>query len=331
MNREYPCEVIQDLLPGYIDGILSKTGADVVKEHLKECDGCRRCPEDIAEELQLASDMRTNVGEQTVIDGFRKLRRITRTLKLTVGIVTGLLLLCFLSVLARVYVIGRPMSTAPLQITSCTYSEETDDLTLHGTVNVSGERVKRVVYRESDTEQYAMNVLVYTTETVPFLSFLPAGQEQREFEITIPDAKGYIVYLACPEYDRREVYDWKADHYEKLAKMEEEIYTHIPGLNEEQDALDYVRGIKTINGEEGICYGVTTMLGDDAYYWRFNDQLAMYGDFAVLDLDIWISIEEPYHILIYDYRSGEYTEDFSIVADRKQSAEPEKLEWMEWE
>ena len=45
MNREYPCEVIQDLLPGYIDGILSKTGADVVKEHLKECDACRRCYE----------------------------------------------------------------------------------------------------------------------------------------------------------------------------------------------------------------------------------------------------------------------------------------------
>ena len=42
MNREYPCEVIQDLLPGYIDGILSKTGADAVKEHLKECEGCRR-------------------------------------------------------------------------------------------------------------------------------------------------------------------------------------------------------------------------------------------------------------------------------------------------
>lgn len=331
MNREYPCEVIQDLLPGYIDGILSKTGADVVKEHLKECDGCRRCHEEMAEEIQLASDMRTNLGEQTAIDGFKKLRRITRTLKLTVGIVTGLVLLYFLSVLARVYVIGRPMSTAPLQITSYIYNEKTCGLTLYGTVNISGERVKRVVYRESDSEPYVMNVLVYTAETIPFLSFLPAGQEQREFEITIPDAKGYIVYLACPEYDRREVYDWKTDHYEKLAEMEQEIYARIPGLNEEQDALDYGRGITTINEEEGICYAVTTMLGDDAYYWRFNDQLAMHGDFAVLDLNIWISIEEPYHILIYDYRSGEYTEDFSIVAERKESAEPEKLEWAEWE
>lgn len=67
MNREYPCEVIQDLLPGYIDGILSKTGADAVKEHLKECDGCRRCHEEMAEEIHLASDTRTNFEEQTAI------------------------------------------------------------------------------------------------------------------------------------------------------------------------------------------------------------------------------------------------------------------------
>lgn len=149
----------------------------------------------MAEEIHLASDTRTNFEEQTAIDGFRKLRRITRTLKLTVGIVTGLMLLCFLSVLARVYVIGRPMSTAPLQITSCTYSEETDDLTLHGTVNVSGERVKRVVYRESDTEQYAMNVLVYTTETVPFLSFLPAGQNRESLRLPYPMRKDILFIL----------------------------------------------------------------------------------------------------------------------------------------
>lgn len=328
MNREYPCEMIQDLLPGYIDGVLSKTGADIVEKHLQECDGCRRCHEEMAGEIKLAPDSGMMTEEQAAIDGFKKLHKLTRKLKLAVGTAIGILLLCFLSVLTRVYVIGRPMSTAPLQITSYIYNEEKGSLTLRGTVNVSGERVKRVACKESDSEPYTMNVLVYTAETVPFLSFLPAGQEQREFEITIPDAKGYVVYLACPEYDRREVYDWRTDHYEKLAEMEREIYARIPGLNEEQDALDYVRGIKTVNGEEGICYSVTTMLGDDAYYWRFNDQLAMYGDFAVLDLDIWISLEEPYHILIYDYRNGEYTEEFSIVTDRKQSAEPEKLDWV---
>lgn len=329
MSKEYPCEIMRDLLPGYIDGILSKTGEGAVREHLQECSECRQYYEEMAGEIELVPGVVKVSEEQAAIDGLKKLHKFTRILKLTVGIVTGLLLFCFLAVLARVYVIGRPMSTAPLQITSYVYNEETGSLTLHGTVNVSGERVKRVTYRESDSEPYALNVLVYTAETIPFLSFLPAGQEQREFEITIPDAKGYLVYLACPEYDRREAYDWKTDHYEKLAEMEQEVYARIPGLDEEQDALDYVRGVETVDGEEGICYSVTTMLGEDAYYWRVNDQLLMYGDFAVLDLDIWISLEKPYHILIYDYRSGKYTEDFSIVADRKQNAEPEKLEWAE--
>ncbi len=327
MNRTYPCEIIQDLMPGYIDGILSMTGENSVKEHLQECDRCRQYYEEMTGKIQPAADDGTVLKEQAAIDGFKKLRKHTRKLKLAAGAAGGLLLLCFLALLLRVYVIGRPMSTAPLQITRCIYDEEKDSLTLQGTLNVSGERVKRVVYKESDNEPYVINVLVYTAETIPFLPFFSAGQEQRGFEITILDAKGYDIYLACPEYDRVQVYDWQKGHYEKLAEMEREIYARIPGLDEETDALDYVRGIETLDGEEGICYSVTTMLGDDAYYWRFNNQLVMYGDFAVLDLDIWISLEEPYHILIHDYRTGEYTEDFSVVADRKQNAEPEELIW----
>ena len=42
MNENYPCDIIQDLLPGYIDEILSETGTRVVKEHLEECEKCNQ-------------------------------------------------------------------------------------------------------------------------------------------------------------------------------------------------------------------------------------------------------------------------------------------------
>lgn len=43
------------------------------------------------------------------------------------------------------------------------------------------------------------------------------------------------------------------------------------------------------------------------------------GEMEPADLEIWISLEEPYIIRIYDYQTGEYTDDFSIISNRKEN------------
>ena len=40
MKRE--CEIVQDLLFGYQDGTLHEASKDLVEEHLKKCEECRR-------------------------------------------------------------------------------------------------------------------------------------------------------------------------------------------------------------------------------------------------------------------------------------------------
>lgn len=322
MNREYPCDIIKDLLPGYIDGILSGTGADAVKEHLAQCPECRLCYGAMTEKLPEEVDDEVIRREQEALDGFKKLRRRTRKLKLAAGAATGLLVFCLAAVLIKVYVIGSVTSSGPVEITDYVYDEETGSLVLSGRLNMVGFRVSRVVCKESDEEPFVVNVFVYVAETLPFMS---DGQEEAEFSVTIPDAKGYVVYLAGEGYVRTQLYHWKHDHNEKLAQLEAEIYSRVPGLNQEKDALSYFKGIETVDGKDGIAYDVTTMIGDDAYYWWFNDQLTMHGDFKMLDLDIWISLEEPYQILIHDYKTGEYTEDLSVVADRKAGAAADNM------
>ena len=42
MTKLDSCDIIRDLLPGYIDGVLSKTGTNAVKEHLDKCGECNR-------------------------------------------------------------------------------------------------------------------------------------------------------------------------------------------------------------------------------------------------------------------------------------------------
>ncbi len=316
MDKEYPCDIIKDLLPGYIDGILSETGNDAVKQHLEECEECRLSHVAMTEEIQKELGSGSTPEEQVALDGFRKVKKLTKKLKLVTGIAVGLLVLCCVSVFVKVYVIGSILSGGQVEITDFSYQEENGSLVLNGRLNLSGYRVSRIIWKESDDEPFVVNVQVYAAETLPFFS---SGHEQEEFSVTIPDTKGYVVYLAGPGYDRLEVYNWKQDHYEQMAKLEEEIYRRVPELDQDKDALNYYRGIEVVDGMEGILYTVTAMEGEDAYYWWFNDQLCMHGDFKLLDLDLWISLEEPYQIRVFDYKTGQYTEDTSIIAERKKN------------
>ncbi len=40
--QTYPCEMIQDLLPLYHDGVCSKESEKIIKAHLSKCDACKQ-------------------------------------------------------------------------------------------------------------------------------------------------------------------------------------------------------------------------------------------------------------------------------------------------
>lgn len=46
------CDVIQDLMPSYVDGILSEDSRTLVKEHMKNCGECRKMYEIMKEEQE---------------------------------------------------------------------------------------------------------------------------------------------------------------------------------------------------------------------------------------------------------------------------------------
>ena len=231
MNNNFPCDIIRDLLPGYIDEILSETGTNTVQEHLAECEACHKTYLEMKEDWT----SETEVKERIVLDGFKKIRRRTRTLKIALGAALSLLLLFTLSIFVKVFVIGKPLSTHEIEISAekLSYDEETDRLTISGTVNLASCRVTRVEWQQSEEDKNEVNILVYAAETLPFQA------EKGEFNLTVPDMKGKTAYLACPEYDRRELYNWKHYHNEKMIELENEIYDRFPELDRNRDALSY--------------------------------------------------------------------------------------------
>ena len=61
------CDIVQDLLFSYNDGVLSETSTELVEEHLKKCDKCKKNLEEIKQE----SVKKNQVKE---IDFFKKIK-----------------------------------------------------------------------------------------------------------------------------------------------------------------------------------------------------------------------------------------------------------------
>ncbi|MCM1183909.1 MAG: zf-HC2 domain-containing protein [Roseburia sp.] len=312
MNEKYNCDVIRDLLPGYIDNLLSDTGSELVKKHLGECEECHKIYTEMEEDIG-KDDL--SAHDTIAVDALKKIRKRTNRLKIIIGMLIGILFMFLLSVALKIYVIGKPLGTGYMSILNVIYDEETGQLTVDGKINLYSFHVSKVVWEEDENDPNIVNVIVYYAETIPF------AKDKTDFSVVIPNIKGKKVYLACPEYDRMEIYDWRTYHYEEVENLKNEIYGKIPELDEKTDALNCMQGITTVEGIEGISFSVDFIYGENAAYRLFNGMLTTDGELEPADFEIWISLKEPHKIFIYDYQTGEYTDDFSIISNRRPAEE----------
>lgn len=60
MKINLPCEIVQDLLPSYTDGITGQETAEAVEYHLEDCEDCKKLYEDMKKEY----DKKIETGEE---------------------------------------------------------------------------------------------------------------------------------------------------------------------------------------------------------------------------------------------------------------------------
>ena len=77
------CEVVQDLLPLYVDGALKRGSMELVEEHLKTCADCRdrlnRMREPLALDAAATEPTKRNASNMTAKKAFKKVRNRVRT------------------------------------------------------------------------------------------------------------------------------------------------------------------------------------------------------------------------------------------------------------
>ena len=126
----YPCEIIRDLLPLYIDGVCNHESRQAVEKHLTECEACRKYYESMKTSVSL-STMEKNISvDLKAINSLKKVknqlnRKINRiwfgAAAVLVVILSGIYLLFFapivnvsaedISVFAEVYEANKLLET----------------------------------------------------------------------------------------------------------------------------------------------------------------------------------------------------------------------------
>lgn len=140
MSKNLSCEIIRDLLPSYIDNVLSAASVQAVEEHVSECEACAkvladmRLPEEIVQE---------ELRQEREINYLKKVKRRHRLVVCCILAVVVLLAVPAVEFIRAVY-FGEVLINMDFDIT---VSE--DQVAIEGEVP-EGHTVKESSFKEQD-------------------------------------------------------------------------------------------------------------------------------------------------------------------------------------
>lgn len=70
MEKKRECEVVQDLLPSYIDKILHKESEKLIEDHIKQCEECSNILDNMQEKVEIK-----DIEQKRQIDYLKKIKR----------------------------------------------------------------------------------------------------------------------------------------------------------------------------------------------------------------------------------------------------------------
>ena len=150
MKNKKECEIVQDLLVNYTDGVLNPESKKIVEEHLIKCDECR-------EELNhIRNDIKENdIKDQIELDYLKKIRIKTRikSVLIAIGIIALIVFIVFLNNFIR---INSIMNRAEKSLQLNNFYKETSEILFDNHTSITKEYYKDGKYK-SVWEVYSDN------------------------------------------------------------------------------------------------------------------------------------------------------------------------------
>ena len=141
MKNKKECEIVQDLLVNYADGILNPESKKLVEEHLKDCKNCQ------LELKHIQDDSKTKENKEQIELDYLKKIRIRAKIKSILLASAILLLIAFIIFLNNFLKINSIMNKADKSLQSNNFYKETSEILFDDQTAITKEYYKDGKYK----------------------------------------------------------------------------------------------------------------------------------------------------------------------------------------
>lgn len=141
MKNEKECEIVQDLLVSYVDGVLNPESKKLVEEHINKCKDCQEELNNIKKDIN-----DTCQKEKIELDYLKKVRIKTKIKSVIIAIVI-LLLIAFIIFLNNFLKINSIMNRAEKSLQSNNFYKETTQILSDNHTSITKEYYKDGKYK----------------------------------------------------------------------------------------------------------------------------------------------------------------------------------------
>lgn len=158
MEKRVECEIVQDLLLGYVDETLNIESKKIVEKHLSECSSCKKKLEEIKADIK-----ENELNQQKEIDYLKKIRRKTKLKSIAIALAIIFFIILTL-VIVKFVKISSVMNKGVKSLQSQNYYSESRQIIEEGEAFVTKTYYKDGKYKEVNE--------IYTDEGVNTISII---------------------------------------------------------------------------------------------------------------------------------------------------------------
>ncbi|QIB70316.1 hypothetical protein Ami103574_13895 [Aminipila butyrica] len=237
MKNTLNCPVVRDLLPLYAEKLTSEESNAAIRQHLDECENCRKDLERIQQPIDCPT------MPNTEIDYMRKAKRSLKGRSYILAGVIAASCLALLSIFLRLFIIGTPVFIEEAAINyQWNYDADKAVYSIHGSLQQTNTSARINVYEDKENNQ--IKVKLY--EVIPSVFFnsnqLSANISWNGEKDIVWQGKDRQQIIASSQYLPLSITQFKEGHYTNIidafdmkgAARIQQLYDHAAEVSSKQ-------------------------------------------------------------------------------------------------
>ena len=256
MKNDLTCEVVQDLLPSYVDGLTSDVSNQAVEQHMKTCESCRKLYSEMREPMNGQDVSEINDGQKadskksSEIDYLKKIRKKNRMRILAVVLIV--VIAVGVGLWSKVYVVGQEVEQA--EFVQANVAVEDHKVSVQGLLLDTTKGVSDVAFQEKDGI-----VTVSLRETRK--SSFHTNEFQADYQSS-EDVKQVVL-------ENRILWDDGVSIDGTVSDLYQSRNPYVGDTSADGRSVQAARAVLGINDGALISYGTQLQTSEEPYGWTF--------------------------------------------------------------